>query len=156
MYIGLHRGKGFISKAIKWQTRSEYSHASFIFSDGKVFESREGKGVRFLNYMPPDQDVDYYEILGLDEDTEQKIKAWCLGKIGEAYDYSGVFRFISRRRYRDNNKWFCSEIVFHALKIHGIVLLNYIESWETSPALLRLSLLLKKIDGSPTFSLRAR
>ena len=55
-FILLYSGVSLISGAIRWQTRSEYSHAAI--SDGKaVWESIEGEGVRCRQVDERDSDA---------------------------------------------------------------------------------------------------
>ena len=61
MIICLHKGKGVVSRMIKWGTRGEYSHASILMDGvGTIFEAREGKGVRVWNVDYGDDDIDYF------------------------------------------------------------------------------------------------
>src|SRR5579871_2617400 len=39
MRIALYQGKSLISLLIRWQTRSQYSHAAFLLDDGSVIEA---------------------------------------------------------------------------------------------------------------------
>lgn len=39
MRIALYQGKSFISRLIRWQTRSRYSHAAFLLDNGNVIEA---------------------------------------------------------------------------------------------------------------------
>jgi hypothetical protein len=39
MRIALYQGKSLISRAIRWQTRSQYSHAAFLLDDGSLIEA---------------------------------------------------------------------------------------------------------------------
>lgn len=39
MRIALYQGKSAISRLIRWQTRSQYSHAAFLLDDGSVIEA---------------------------------------------------------------------------------------------------------------------
>lgn len=45
VYVCLHRGTSVVSRLIRWQNRSDYSHASLMLPMGQHIESREGKGV---------------------------------------------------------------------------------------------------------------
>jgi hypothetical protein len=36
--------------------------------------------------------------------------------LGKGYDWRNVFRFVSRVPARENDRWFCSELVFRAIE----------------------------------------
>jgi uncharacterized protein YycO len=148
MLIALHKGKGFIGRVIKWQTRSVYSHASLVFDElgGAVVESREFKGVRWLAALEPSKDVDLFRV-ELKREQYLAIRNFAFGQLGKPYDYTMVLRFISRRQASraQSGKWFCSELVFAAFKEAGINLLERVEPWAVSPGLLALSPLLTPV-----------
>lgn len=141
MVIALHRGKGLVARLIKWQTRSQYSHASAVLSDGRVVEAREGVGVQVLPGMPVTEDVDYFEIDGLTWDQERTAEEFLLEQEGKGYDYTMIARFLTRRQEARSStgKWFCSELVFAALRKAGMVLLARMEPWRVAPGHLEMS-----------------
>lgn len=146
--IGLHRGNSVIGKLIRWQTRGDYSHASFLLPTGLFVEAREFIGVRALRHMPEvkGEAVDLFTV----EATEEQITAisdFALEQLGKPYDYTMVARFVSRRpeSRASSGKWFCSELVFAALAQAGIHLLRNTEAWEVSPGLLARSPLLRPL-----------
>jgi uncharacterized protein YycO len=143
MKIGLYRHTGLIPCAIKWQTRSEYSHGAILFSDGVLIEATWPKVQRVVN-PAPDHKVDWFEIAGLTEDQERTIRCFCESQVGKPYDLTMVVRFVTRRQEsrKSTGKWFCSELVFAACQKAGIDLLSRIEPWAVSPELLSLSPLL--------------
>lgn len=146
MKIALHKGSGFISKAIAWQTRSEYTHASVVLRNGQVIESREFEGVRHMSGIDPKENVVLFEVETTDAQAD-KIESFLRDQIGKPYDYGMVARFISRRQASrsESGKWFCSELAFAAFQQAGIDLLKRIEPWAVSPALLSQSPLLLEI-----------
>lgn len=141
MKIALFKNKSIISSLIKWQTRSEYSHAAIIVDD-KLIESIEFEGVRVKNELNVKKNcfVDIYEI-DVTEEQKRVIIDFLANQIGKKYDYTMVIRFITRQQEsrKSSNKWFCSELVFAAFAKAGIVLLNNVEPWEVSPALLSMN-----------------
>jgi len=141
MRIGLHRGASWISKAIRWQTRSEYSHASLCFSDC-IIESMEGHGVRLLGRYERGQTVDLYRVAA--RDIERDVWQFAAAQLGKGYDWTMVLRFLTRRQESRSStgKWFCSELVFASLQQAGVNLLERCEPWEVSPGLLAKSPLL--------------
>jgi len=55
-----------------------------------------------------------------------------------------VFRFVTRWRKEQDEKWFCSELVFQAFKEAGVDLLERIECSQVSPTVLSFSPLLNR------------
>lgn len=146
--IGLHRGTGVIGKLIRWQTRGEYSHASFILPDGLFVEAREFIGVRALPRLQVarGETVDLFTVHATEAQVVA-VAAFAREQLGKPYDYTMVARFVSRRQAArtSSGKWFCSELVFAALQQAGINLLRDTEAWEVSPGLLARSPLLSRI-----------
>lgn len=134
----LFRGRGLISAAIRWQTRSEYSHAALLMPDGRILESWQGAGVR-VKEITDWTDVDRFTVPALTDTGWGKVLDFAWAQIGSGYDYTGVLRFVSRRKSPENNRWFCSELVFAALVQTGLPILARIDAAEVSPALLALS-----------------
>lgn len=138
----LFRGRGFISRAIRWQTRSRYSHAAARMPDGRIIEAWQGAGVR-VKRLSDWSDIDAFRVRGMT--GAQWETAICLmrAQLGKAYDYRGVLRFLSRRGPKEDDRWFCSELVFHALHHAGVDLLARVGAGAVSPAMLSWSPLLE-------------
>lgn len=137
----LFRGRGFVSRLIRWQTRSCYSHAALLLPDGRVVESWQGAGVR-ITRLEDWQDVDVFDVAGMTPAQWERAIAFALRQVGHGYDYWAIVRFISRERMPENNRWFCSELVFAAIEDGGVRLLERIKAWAVSPGELRVSPLL--------------
>lgn len=143
--VALFKNSGPIASLIKWQTDSPYSHAALLFrgeTGDILLQSNPGRGVHWT--ANPDlrrADIfDYVEHIhsGLAFSMYNFAKA----QLGKGYDYFGVARFISRRRLPENDRWFCSELVFAAFRSVGIRLLERIEAWQVDPGMLSFSPLL--------------
>jgi len=122
-----YRGRSVISRAIRVQTRSIYSHSAILLTDTlEVFEAWAVGGVlRSRNYLAvhtPGTPVDVFRITG--DYDEDRVRAFCGLQLGKKYDFGAVARFMTRRKARDNNKWFCSELVAAAFAVGGLDLLN--------------------------------
>jgi len=145
MKILLCRGKGgLIAKAIQWQTRSPYSHASILDQAGYVYEAA-ARGVVKVDtkgWTWEDAVKHWGEIEVLDVPVSQgqhaDILAFLEAQLGKGYDYTMVLRFITRKQESraSTGKWFCSELVFAAFHHAGLDLLRRTEPWEVSPGLL--------------------
>lgn len=144
--ICLHRGTGAISRLIRWQTRSEYSHASMILGSGLFIEAREFIGVRALQSLtaPAGEEVDLFHV-EMSATQMEEAADFALAQLGKPYDYTMVARFVSRRdaSRASSGKWFCSELVYASLQVAGVSLLRDTQPWEVSPGLLARSPLLR-------------
>jgi uncharacterized protein YycO len=139
--IGLHRSDGWVSKAIKWQTRSDYSHASIVLADDTVLESMQGRGVVWGRKVQDcAEPVDLFAVTALARVHHDALE-FAKRQLGKPYDYTMVARFISRRpaHRAESGKWFCSELVFAAFAHAGLLLLRDTQAWEVSPELLSKS-----------------
>ena len=126
MKILAYRGKSLISKAIRFQTRSKYSHIAVMLDDGSVIEAWHKGGVRKSpspsTLHSPGTKVDVFRIdAKFDKDTANR---FLHEQVGKKYDFKSVARFLSRRKTRHNNKYFCSELAEFALAFGGLLLLN--------------------------------
>ncbi len=130
MKILLFQGKSLISWAIRWQTRSKYSHVAIQLDDGSVIEAWHKGGVRHVPSISTlhkkGTSVDIYSIQK--PFVSSAAETWLLKQVGKKYDYGAVARFISRRNERADDKWFCSELGVTAVDKGGCILLNGIAS----------------------------
>jgi uncharacterized protein YycO len=147
LHIALFRGRGVISTAIRWQTRSRFSHAALLDADGSIIEAWQGKGVR-RHRLEDWQDIDIFRIEASRLETERAL-SYAADQIGCGYDYLSVLRFVSRRHAPENSRWFCSELVFAACCHAGINLLRDTQPWEVSPGMLARSPLLQQLHWLP-------
>jgi len=126
MKVLLYKGTSWISKAIRLQTRSQYSHAAIQLDDGSVIEAWQTGGVRqipdAMTGHAPDTVIDVF--LVNTEYTPSVVEAFLTSQVGKDYDFTSVMRFVSRRQVRANDKWFCSELVVAAYRYAGVNLLN--------------------------------
>lgn len=139
----LFRGRGLLSALIRWQSRSPYSHAALLLPDGTIIESWPGAGVR-IRAIEDWQDVHVFHVPSMTAEQWDHAFSFAAREIGSGYDWWSVIRFVSRRNLPVNDRWFCSELVFAALKDAGVRLLERVDAWTVSPAMLALSPLLTR------------
>jgi uncharacterized protein YycO len=143
--ILLFKGRGFISRLIRWQTNGHYSHAAIQRPDGRIIEAwHKPAKVRLRSRLDDWSNVEAYEVEGMTMEQWDKALEWAEAQIGKKYDFGGVFRFLTRRRKDQDEKWFCSELVFHAVKAGGVELLERVKGAQVSPVVLSFSPLLMK------------
>jgi uncharacterized protein YycO len=147
--VGLHRSRGLVSNLIRWQTRSDYSHASVLETPATVIEAMQGDGVRRRAVRDIAEPVDWFDVW-VHPTARDGILAFLRAQLGKAYDYTMVARFVTRRQETrgTTGKWFCSELAFAAfLYGGGVTLLARTEPWEASPGLLARSPLLVPVPA---------
>ena len=140
-----YKGKSWISKTIRWQTRSEYSHIGIWIDEGVVEAWHKG-GVRLVTN--PDEGhtdgtpIDVFEpIVRIDE---RRLRNALLNEVGKAYDFHGCARFLSRRDAPLDDRWFCSELAAWALKQSNLTL-QRIPASHMAPAHVAMSRFLRPV-----------
>lgn len=145
--ILLFKGRGMVSRLIRWQTNGPYSHVALQRPDGRIIEAWNNPAkVRLRGRLSDWKDVEAYEVQGATPEQLQRAVEWAESQIGKKYDFGGVARFITRWRKKKDDKWFCSELVFQAFKEAGISLLDRVQSSQVSPTVLSFSPLLMKSE----------
>ncbi len=150
----LFRGRGLSSQAIRLLTRSPYSHVGLVFPyEGRVFcLEAVGVGVRLILTSEVVRryhgGIDYYEVPGAASEQRHGAIAFCFAQLGKLYDRPGILRFFfailfnRKPAVREDQAWFCSELVAAAYRAQGLALAP-VSSAYTSPADLALSSELK-------------
>ena len=149
MRIALYKGKSLISRLIRWQTRSAYSHAAWLGDNGSVIEAWQ-PCVRVVSglseQLTPGTVVDLFAfVTPLTRQETQEIWRLALKDVGTPYDYLAVLRFVSRKASRERweEKLFCSEMVFGNALDAGRELLARTEAWRVPPDWISRSPLLR-------------
>ena len=140
----LFKGRGMFSRLIRWQTNGQYSHAAIQLPDGRIIEAWHKPAQ--VRVRPPLRDwsnVDAFSVQGMSEAKWKVVADFLEDQIGKKYDFGGVMRFVTRWRKPKDDKWFCSELVFQAIKEAGVDLLSRIECSQVSPTVLSFSPLLQ-------------
>ena len=145
-----YRGKSWISKVIRWQTRSKYSHIAIELHDGSVVEAWHIGGVAhnrsFRSVHTKGTKVDVFAIEGMSDLYESAVRAFLMKQVGKKYDFGSIAKFLSRRAERHDNKWFCSELAMEGIAAGGVDLLKRIPASHVSPGQLVTSPLLQFIE----------
>jgi uncharacterized protein YycO len=140
-----------ISASIRYSTRSWCSHIEFCdLSAGTTLGSRSIGGVKIRpsskdHYTRVEQFVvDDYKIM-------QSAYHWALGQIGKPYDFSAITGMVVDRDWRNESKWFCSELIAAAFEAVDYPLLSTRPSvgvYRITPRDLLLSRQLTFITGT--------
>jgi hypothetical protein len=117
-HVLLFTGGDPIAALVKWQSRSEYSHAALLLPGGaRVIESYPFYGVRSRELTAKDwEKVHAYAVPGMTGEQWCVAVAFAEAQLGNGYDWRNVLRFVSRLPATENNRWFCSELVFADLE----------------------------------------
>ena len=139
MKILLYSGKSWVSRLIRLQTRSRYSHAAVQLPSGTVVEAWR-RGVHMIlgpfAHHSVGTVIEVYSVEG--DYNLMQVKEFLTAQLGKKYDFRAIFRFLSRRPMPADDRWFCSELVISAFAAGGLDLLNGPAS-ELSPRDLSLS-----------------
>jgi len=154
--IALYRGKSLLSRTIRFFNWSPYSHAAWIDTvENCVIEAWKGrvrKTPDLSRQHSRGTEVDVFIVSGVTEEQSAAIAAFMRSQVGKRYDYRGVFHFLTRRpeRPRDQERWFCSELVCAAYASAGVHLLARIPAWKVYPGMLAYSPLLQLVSTIKT------
>lgn len=109
---------------------SPWSHCAIV--DGEeVIEAAAFGGVRVRPLADMLAHATKTAILTLPGDPQAVIAA-ARSQIGKPYDWSGVLGFGFRRRWQDDDAWFCSELVAWAFEVAGAPLFRT-GYWRVTP-----------------------
>ena len=144
-YIAFYRGLSWVSKCIRWFTRSEYSHVAYIGGDGCVYEAWRPRVRKTANYSEghkPGTVIDLFRF-DITPTQEESFVQYLESRVGWRYDTRGVLGFISRRpgAQRDD-RLFCSELILEASRHAHAPLLRLVPAYTVSPGQLVSSPLL--------------
>ena len=113
-FLALYKGKGTICNAIvRWWTGSIYSHCEIVVNGICYSSSRMDGGVRCKKI---DLNSGRWDVLKIEADVKDRVIAVYEVTKGNKYNWFGIFGAqVINRRYRKQNKFFCSEWCAHAL-----------------------------------------
>lgn len=134
-----------ISWAIRFFTWSDISHVDLVLPDGSLLGARASGGVerRQPGYATFSKTSRY----SVTVPASVAVKLFNLAEAqeGKKYDFSAIMGFIFRRDWREDDSWFCSELVAWCFEQAGHPIIQTYELNRVSPRDLTTSVLLKKI-----------
>lgn len=120
--LAFYKHKGtWVDKAIRFWTRSKYSHCEIVIGDGELLEwysssPRDG-GVRKL--VRP-VDTDRWDLVPIDVDEERLLTLFDRYE-GRGYDYLGIFlNELFPFGIEDHSKYYCSEFCAEVLHLEDV------------------------------------
>jgi hypothetical protein len=153
--IALYQGVSFISRVIRWRDWSDFSHAAWQSPrDGSVIEAWTG-GVRHVASLDTLHTPGTRVLLlepQLDSEEVASLERFLMSQVGKPYDYRSVWHFICRRppHPADQDRWFCSELLFAGFQMIGRPLLLRVPRWKVTPGMLALSTELREVGWYTT------
>ena len=149
--VALFRGRvSLISRAIEWDTRSPYCHAAIVQTDGSVIESIEGVGVHRIDAIPQGDTYDLFTVQGLTGPGEMAAMRFLGAQLGLPYANLDIVGFLTRcPEQKEAGAWFCSELVYAAIRAGGVDLLARVEPFQVSPGALAMSPYLEMLSPGP-------
>lgn len=147
--IAAYKGISWFSRLTRFANWSEYSHVSWVDPEHYEIEAWSS-GVRRLplaySAHTPGTVVELYDT-HLTQGELDGIREFLSRQVGKPYDWRGAMHFVTRRpeRAADQDRWFCSELVFAAFAAVRRNLLLRIPAWKVSPAMVVYSPLLDRI-----------
>jgi hypothetical protein len=136
-------GTGLDSWMVRQVTRSTVTHSEFVDTVEKVAFGAYLSGVaeRPMGYAKF-KEAYYYTAPGIDQAYE-----WARTQAGKKYDYSAIFGIFLDRNWRDENRFFCSELTTLAFEKAGCPILNpNAPVYRITPRDQLLSLAITKVD----------
>lgn len=135
-------GPGFVSGFIKFWTWGDWSHVDIWTPDGWLGARAKG-GVQIRDWNYTSVIKEEIRVITLDDVTEANIMQWLQSQIGKPYDFLAVAGMPFRQDWRNDNRWFCSELIAAAFQQAGVELLDTDQLNRVTPRDLYLSPLLK-------------
>jgi len=139
-----------ISAAIRFTTRSWASHAEFYNSADNTTLGARADGVKIRDAAKDK----YSRIEPFTAAGVEKAYEYAKTQIGKPYDYSAILGTVLNRKWHDESRWFCSELVTVSFEKVGYPILSTRPSaavWRITP---RDILLSRSIDYLPTVYVR--
>lgn len=112
------RSRTIGSVVIRFLTWSSWAHNAIETPDGTVIEARWPEGVVETPVSVFRKIASKRATVDIDCPDPAAAIAWARSQIGKPYDVWGVVGLGFRRRWQDDDAWWCSELVETALE-HG-------------------------------------
>jgi hypothetical protein len=110
------------SKLIEWYDHGQYSHVDTVLPDGSLLGARNdvigsipaGVQIRPAGYVLGDRMKRV--VLPCSDAKEQNYYDFVRAQIGKPYDQKAIAAFFTGRDWRNEDQWFCSELVAAGLE----------------------------------------
>lgn len=110
---------------------SAWSHCAIVDGD-RIIEAAAFHGVRERPLAELLAEASEYEIIEIPARNPAAVIAAARSQLGKPYDWRGVVGIGFRRRWQDEDAWFCSELVAYAFEAAGDLLFRA-KRWRIRP-----------------------
>lgn len=147
--VRLVMGRGIPSGLISW-FGGDFSHADAIMPDGTLLGARSDsipdgypRGVQKRPGPPKPYENVMRSVTFTLSSTDQQAKdfyGFLIEQIGKPYDKTAIIAFALDRDWREQDSWFCSELIAAALEVSGLCPKLYLADSKITPGHLALVL----------------
>ena len=123
-----HHIGSIVLRAFLW---SKWSHCALIDGD-EVIEAAAPDGVRVRPLADLMAESSLYSIIAFPCRDPAAVIAVARAQVGAPYDWGGVVGIGFRRRWQDDDAWFCSELIAYAFARAGSPLVRT-DDWRVTP-----------------------
>jgi hypothetical protein len=142
--VDLFGGAGISSSAIEWFGGGRFSHAAIRWNERELLDARYdsltglAKGVRVRPIDVEAATAVRHVRFRMAATAEQvhAFRYFAASQIGKPYDSPGIFAFAFGRDWRQDESWFCSELVSAALETAKIIKPIYTAYAKVTPSAL--------------------
>jgi uncharacterized protein YycO len=110
------------SALIRLGTWSSWGHCGIIhdfWGEARVIDAKARHGVQERLLSDYLSETSEYAFKDVEVPNAAAGIAWAKAQIGKKYDWSGIFSFIGRENWNEDDKWFCSELAEGAILAAG-------------------------------------
>ena len=112
------------SKLIRWFSHGKYSHVDAVLPDGSLLGARSdvragvpsGVQIRPSRYSVFSA-VKRVSLPTINDDVSQAFYKFLREQIGKPYDSLSILAFAINRNWRDEDAWFCAELLSRGLEV---------------------------------------
>jgi hypothetical protein len=133
------RGGALSSAAIAWFGSGDFSHVDAVMPSGSLLGARSnrvggappGVWARPAAYEPWKLVVQIN--VPCTQEQEKKFYAFLRAQVSKPYDHTAIFAFAVNRDWREDDSWFCSELITAAMEKAKIVPPLYLAANKVTP-----------------------
>lgn len=122
-----------IGEIIQFFTRGRWTHCALIDNWPWIISADAGGIVKREIQKSELYSYDVLSCPSLINNQRTDIVEWTSDRIGEGYDFGGLFSFLLNVDCQNKEKYFCSELIFLAYKHVGVELQKRIDQAWVSP-----------------------
>jgi hypothetical protein len=136
------RGRDFPSEVISWFSAGHLSHVDAVLPNGDLLGARSDiiKGIPTgVQVRPPGyEQVALAVVMEIPSTALQEVAFYRFlrSQIGKPYDRTAIWAFAFNRDWREEDAWFCSELVARALEMAGVLRPLYLTANKITPVML--------------------